>query len=670
VSHGTPSLEVTRQQIDSAIKTGLGLDRTPRYMSPRAAGVVALAGLVVATLAVRSIAQIPQPPPPTQQPPVFRSGVEYVPLDVVVTDEHNQPLVNLTKDDFAVTENGRSQRIATFAFVSVPPNHRLVDLHATQPPPPDVAVNSLAPNSRALVYVIDDTFVRAADIVPLKQVMTDLLRALSPTDTAAVLYIKRSDLGQDFTNDIGRLIQAVNHINAAIGWRPDPGAPEATERVIENVTATLTGAPQTRRAIVYVSSGIPINPRSREWPTWLDIWSRARRADVPIYTVDPHGLLSPELLKNQRPAGQASEREGFFIPGTIDIDWAAQFLESMAETTGGLAFVHQINGAQAATELMTDNGSYYLLGYYPDPLVRDGKFHAVKVTVNRPGARVRAREGYIAPGANPVRPDTRQLLDAAMGAGLDTAALSLRTFAAPVVASRKGMTTIVTVEVSYPSTSDGPLTVQDNLQMSVLALDPDGRVKAQVHLPLRFSARTASGHTPPFLIDAAIDLPSQALTIRVGVTSASLARTGTTHVPLTVPNPRDDTLQFGGLVLGLVGASEPVLGADAISGLVPFQPTTSRTFAPGNTLQVWAPVFWGSKDRSVEVSLTILHDASTVEARHVAATASGIGDNRHQATVTTSVPLAGLAPGSYDLELGARLPNGQVATRAVPFDVR
>jgi VWFA-related protein len=626
-------------------------------MPPRAAGVVALAGLVVAALAVRSIAQIPVPPPPTQQPPVFRSGVEYVPLDVVVTDEHNQPLVNLTKDDFAVTENGRSQRIATFTFVSVPPNHRLVDLHAAQPPPPDVAVNSLPPNSRALVFVIDDTYIRAADLVLLKQVMTDILQALSPADSAAVVYIKRSDLGQDFTNDTGRLIQAVNHINAALGWRGGPDAARATEKVIENVTATLAGAPQTRRAIVYLSSGLPKAPTDL---AWRDIWSRAKRADVPIYVIDPHGLMSAELVRDHPPA--TSDRESASRQGS-------PFLQAMADATGGLAFLNQVDGARVVTELMTDNGSYYLLGYYPDPLVRDGKFHEVKVTVNRPGARVRAREGYVAPGANPVRADTRQLLDAAIGAGLDTAALSLRTFAAPVMASRKGMTTIVTVEVSYPTTSDEPQPVQDNLQMSVLALDSDGRVKAEVHLPLRFSAR-ASGRTPTFLIDAAIDLPSQALTIRVGVTSASLGRTGTTHLPLTVPNPHDDMLQFGGLVLGLVGASEPVLGADAIRGLVPFLPTTTRTFGPGDTLQVCAPVFWGSKDAGLEVSLTILHDASTVATRHLPATASSSGDNRHQATVTTSVPLAGLAPGSYVLELGARLPNGQVAMRALPFDVR
>lgn len=626
-------------------------------MSLSAVSAMTSAATLVAMLAAWPAAQATAPAPPAQQPPVFRAGVEYVPLDVVVTDEQNHPLLDLTKDDFAISENGRPQRIATFSFVSVPPNRRPVDLHSTPPPPRDVVTNTVPPKSRAIVLLIDEGFLRPPDLTRIKQVMVDLLRTLSPDDTAAVVYTKRSDLSQDFTNDVRRLIRAVNHLNATLGWR---GGEVDTEAVFNNAIATLAAAPQTRRALVYVSE-LGIKHDSPLWLRWRDIWNRAERADVHIYMVNPHTLLSPELVKSETAATPDLDR---------GISVTADFAQAMAEATGGLAFVNQHNGGRVVNEVMTDNGSYYLLGYNPDPFDPDGKFHNVKVTVTRPGARVRARQGYTAPDANSTPPDVGHVLASAMGAGLDTTGLTLRTFAAPVAASPKGMTTIVTVEVTCPEALSEQQAVEDDLHVSLLALDPDGGVKAETHVPLHFSARTAGGPESRFLIDAAIELPSGSLALRVGVTSERLGRTGTTHVPLTVPALHGDALQLGGVLLGLNGASEPVLGADAIATLVPFQPTTSRTFTPNDTLHFYAPLFWGSKDPSVEVTLAILRQGTSITSRHLAATTSDLPGNRHRGSVTTSVPLAGLVAGDYVLELAARLTNGHVAKSEVPFEIR
>jgi hypothetical protein len=50
-------------------------------------------------------------------------------------------------------------------------------------------------------------------------------------------------------------------------------------------------------------------------------------------------------------------------------------------------------------------------------------------------------------------------------------------------------------------------------------------------------------------------------------------------------------------------------------------------------------------------------------------TTSGIQGGR-EATFDAKVPLAGLAPGDYVLEISARLKNGNPVTREVPFAVR
>ncbi|HKC86450.1 MAG TPA: VWA domain-containing protein, partial [Blastocatellia bacterium] len=40
---------------------------------------------------------------------------------------------------------------------------------------------------------------------------------------------------------------------------------------------------------------------------------------------------------------------------------------------------------------------YYWLGYYPANTARDGKYHKINVVIGKPGAAVRARQGYRAP---------------------------------------------------------------------------------------------------------------------------------------------------------------------------------------------------------------------------------------------------------------------------------
>jgi len=42
-----------------------------------------------------------------QQAPVFRTGVQFVTIDVVVTDGNDQPARDLTKNDFEIIDRGR-----------------------------------------------------------------------------------------------------------------------------------------------------------------------------------------------------------------------------------------------------------------------------------------------------------------------------------------------------------------------------------------------------------------------------------------------------------------------------------------------------------------------------------------------------------------------------------
>jgi hypothetical protein len=352
-------------------------------------------------------------------------------------------------------------------------------------------------------------------------------------------------------------------------------------------------------------------------------------------------------------------------------------LATIAVNTGGRAFTNQSNLTKAIDEIVGENGSYYLLGYSPDPVVRDGKYHPFDVKVTRPGLIVRSRKGYVAsapPSASTSgATDLKPVLDKAISAGVNVAGLSLRVFAAPVTSTTAGMTTVVTVELTCPVPIDGKKNLSDNLQLTVVALDPDAKIKASFTRPLHFSTPVPDGAaTVSFLINDTITLPSQPLTLRVGVASEGLDRAGTIQLAVDVPKPSDSKLQLGGVVLGFADfGRQATLQRDLINGLVPFQPTTTRTFKTTDTLRVFDRLFWGTKDATADVTLTIT-GTSTIAPQvvHITGTPPEGNPSRHEGTLATVVPLKGLAAGTYVLHVEARLANGQAARRDVPFEVR
>src|SRR5688572_19384854 len=171
-------------------------------------------GVIVAAPLAQQRASPPQRPPA----PTFRSTTQYVAVDVIVTDNQDRIVRDLTKADFTVTEAGVLQTIDDFSFVEVPLATRTVDAIAPPPPPADVGSNTGHPRaSRAMAFVIDDIGLKPQDLIPLRRTMVKFLETMSTDDQVAMTYIAHSDLSQDFTNDIGRLIASVQKQKEALG---------------------------------------------------------------------------------------------------------------------------------------------------------------------------------------------------------------------------------------------------------------------------------------------------------------------------------------------------------------------------------------------------------------------------------------------------------------------
>src|SRR6478736_6457973 len=77
------------------------------------------------------------PPAPQSQQPTFKLQVDYVEVDVVVTDRQGNLVRDLKKEDFQVLEDGKAQAINTFTLVDIPIERFDRPLFAAAPIEPD-----------------------------------------------------------------------------------------------------------------------------------------------------------------------------------------------------------------------------------------------------------------------------------------------------------------------------------------------------------------------------------------------------------------------------------------------------------------------------------------------------------------------------------------------------
>src|SRR5688572_30924998 len=65
-----------------------------------------------------------QPPAaqdPQKQPPTFKTAINFVRVDVIVSDNKGNPVLDLKPEEFSVFEDGKPQKIESFSVVKIDP---------------------------------------------------------------------------------------------------------------------------------------------------------------------------------------------------------------------------------------------------------------------------------------------------------------------------------------------------------------------------------------------------------------------------------------------------------------------------------------------------------------------------------------------------------------------
>jgi VWFA-related protein len=403
----------------------------------------------------------------------FKVKVNLVLVRVVVRDASGKAIGNLRQEDFDLFDDRKPQVIKQFS-VEQPGNKAASQ--QTQPKPEEDSGETLPPPvapEHYVAYIFDDVHLEFGDLARVRDAADHHMATLATTDRAAI-FTTSGQNNLDFTDDRTKLHDTLQQLRPRpisrgggtgcpdisfymadlIQNRRDPTAIQlATEDALAcafNRDRRMLSAAQAmaestasgvlnqgdhesrvtlsvlrdairrvavmpgQRTILLLSPGF-LTPQMES--DYLELVDHALRSQVIIsslngrglYTVDPLGDISKEGPANEFASVSRAQYASQSASAEEDI------LRDLAFGTGG-SFFHNSNDLDEGFRYIAAAPEYwYVLGFSPQNLKLDGRFHGLKVTVkNRQKLTILARKGYYAPKhvADPAEEAKQEIEDA------------------------------------------------------------------------------------------------------------------------------------------------------------------------------------------------------------------------------------------------------------------
>jgi Ca-activated chloride channel family protein len=282
----------------------------------------------------------------------FRSAVDLVALNVVVTDPDQKFVRGLTADDFAVYEDGVQQSVSFFGATAVPLD---------------------------LAILLDTSASMTDKIETVQQAAIGFAQTLREGDRLMVVDIK----------DATKILHPIEA-------EPAAAAKSILSTVASGGTALYNGLYLTlkemvkqrrtndevrRQAIAVLSDGAD----TASLIGFDDVRAVAKESGISIYTIT---LRSGYVIRNAAQGGSRRFSQSEFS------------MKSLAQETGARAFfpagIAELAGVYGS--IAEELSNQYAIGYSSKNPRRDGTYRRVIVRVaDRPGVQVRTRTGYQSP---------------------------------------------------------------------------------------------------------------------------------------------------------------------------------------------------------------------------------------------------------------------------------
>jgi VWFA-related protein len=396
-----------------------------------------------------------------EEKPAFQSNVNLVRVPAVVRDKQGHAIGGFQKQDFQLTDQGRPQEIAQFAIeggaVPKPAGQQTKsetpDAPAAAGSTPAAAASTPAARARFVACVFDDLYLTTEELLKArKAALKHIEPGIAPQERIA-LFTLSGNVSLEFTDDVAKFREKLTKVKSI---PPQPHQPQASFyladqfvnlhdkealaaqvdvtmqylqlppelrgqavataedtlrevaiegwakatnslRTLNDIIRSLAAMPGDR-IVILASPGMYLpGDLQKGLSATLD---RATRSGVVINTLDVRGVYTNEPNRiDLRSTAQGGEQTQMRMARYESTAGMAQgmVLSDLAHSTGGTAV--DDNDLLGGFNRLANAPEYvYYLGYYPQDLKPDGRFHEIKVTLaNGNGLSIQARRGYWAP---------------------------------------------------------------------------------------------------------------------------------------------------------------------------------------------------------------------------------------------------------------------------------
>jgi VWFA-related protein len=333
--------------------------------------------------------ELSQRPAPSPETPKGK-----IKIDVVVTDASGHPVAGLQQQDFTLLDNKKPQPILSF---------RAIDGAAGDGTPgePPVEVILLVDAANNLLHNI------AYERYQIDRFLTQNGGHLSQPVSLMVFTDEGVQAQPQPSTDGNALAKGFDKVGSSIHTIPVAGGYDAIERLqlslkTLRMIAGVEAAKPGRKLLIWIGPGWPMlagpgyqqSERSRrsEFNTIVEVSQLLREARVTLYNInafDPGSsgqMMRMDYYKSfLKPVKSVHEAQ----TGNLSVPvFAVQSGGQVFNATGDLAAF--INKCVAEAK------AYYTIGFDPAGAEHTDEYHALDVTVDKPGLKARTNTGYYA----------------------------------------------------------------------------------------------------------------------------------------------------------------------------------------------------------------------------------------------------------------------------------